>query len=750
MTDLRDIPEAPAEPAAVPPVSPLREVVRPPGHPRPALQAPAVLLEQVTKVYPRGVRALTEVSITVERGTFVVVTGPPGAGKSALLHCAAGLDEPTSGNVIIDGTAAGGLSETRRAELRRERVGFVFAPYNLVPSLTVADNIRLPLRLVGKEPDRDWLRMLVERVGLSDRLDHRPAELSDGRQRRAMIARALVTRPTVVFGDEPTGGLDPHTAGEVLDLLRDLVDGLGQTMVMVTRDPAVAAWADRALVMAGGRVRGTVNGPTAAGGAHRLTELETEAMPGSRWRPPPSAAGIATRPAPDPGTAQAHGSMFGALLRAHRTRLGLSQEKLSAESGMSVRAISDMERGRARGPQSRSTEVLGTALRLSRPELDWFHQIATAGRRRSNAFDRTLDSLPAHSGPLAGRDGEIATIRALADTAAHIQPPAPPAAAISGGPGVGKTALAIRAAYDLRDRFPDGQLFVCLGSAGRRSGSPAGALGTLLRSLGVSGELPTSLQERGAMYRSLLTGKRVLVVLDDAIDERQVRPLIAPNPHCMTLVTSRRTLAGLETARPVPLRCLSVGEALTLLEQAVGADRVAAEPEASAELVQLCGLLPLALQIMARRLANRPGLSIRRLVEQLRPAENRLTALSVDDLNVRDAFVSSYRRLSPTTQRIFRCLSLLPDHRPFDAGLAAASAGVGRDRTEEALEELIDTNLVEVTRSVRWFQLPGLLWLFARERQEEEGQEESVGGPMRFDGRPLRSRHLQVVRGEQP
>jgi hypothetical protein len=397
---------------------------------------------------------------------------------------------------------------------------------------------------------------------------------------------------------------------------------------------------------------------------------------------------------------------------------------------MSVRAISDMERGRARGPQSRSTQVLGTALRLSRPELDWFHQIATAGRRRSKAFDRIVSSLPGLSGPLAGREGEIAVIRALAEAGARFQPPA---AAISGGPGVGKTALAIRAAYDLRDRFPDGQLFVCLGCATGRPGSPAGALGTLLRSLGASGELPAALKDRCAMYRSLLDGKRVLVVLDDAADERQVRPLIAPDPHCLTLVTSRHTLAGLETARPMPLRCLSVGAALTLLEHSVGADRVAAEPEASAELVQLCGLLPLALRITAQRMASRPGLPIRRLVEQLRPAENRLTALSVDDVNMRDAFGSSYRRLTPDTRRIFRCLSLLPDHRPFDARLAATAAGVGRDRAEHALKELIDANLIEVTRSARWFRLPGLLWLFARERQEEEAQEETVGGPMCFD-----------------
>jgi putative ABC transport system ATP-binding protein len=170
----------------------------------------------------------------------------------------------------------GRLSETRRTELRRDRVGFVFQSYNLVPSLSIADNITLPLRLAGRRPDEAWLRELVERVGLSGKLARRPAELSGGQQQRAAIARALVARPAVVFADEPTGALDLRTAHAVLDLLRDLVDGLGQTVVMVTHDPAVAARADHALVMADGRVVDTVTGATAAELAHRIATLETE------------------------------------------------------------------------------------------------------------------------------------------------------------------------------------------------------------------------------------------------------------------------------------------------------------------------------------------------------------------------------------------------------------------------------------------------------------------------------------------
>jgi putative ABC transport system ATP-binding protein len=239
-------------------------------------QVPAVALERVTKTYPGGVHALNEVSLTVQPGTFVAVMGPSGSGKSTLMHCAAGLDTPTSGSAFIDGAEIGRLNETRRTELRRQRIGFVFQSYNLVPSLSIADNITLPLRLAGKAPDREWLRALVERVGLTGRLERRPAELSGGQQQRAAIARALVTRPAVVFGDEPTGALDLRTAREVLDLLRDLVNGLGQTVVMVTHDPAAAARADRALIMADGRVVDTFEAPTAAQLAHAVTALEME------------------------------------------------------------------------------------------------------------------------------------------------------------------------------------------------------------------------------------------------------------------------------------------------------------------------------------------------------------------------------------------------------------------------------------------------------------------------------------------
>ncbi|MQY13512.1 ABC transporter ATP-binding protein YtrE [Streptomyces sp. RB5] len=236
-------------------------------------RTPAIALTRVGKTYPGGVRALDDVSLTVEHGTFLAVMGPSGSGKSTLMHCAAGLDSPTEGGIAIDGHEIAGLSETRRTELRRERVGFVFQSYNLVPSLTVEDNITLPLRLAGRSPDREWLRTLVARVGLADRLGHRPGELSGGQQQRAAIVRALVTRPAVVFADEPTGALDLRGAHEVLRLLRELVDELGQTVVMVTHDPAAAARAHTALVMADGRVVETLREPTAPELADRLVAL---------------------------------------------------------------------------------------------------------------------------------------------------------------------------------------------------------------------------------------------------------------------------------------------------------------------------------------------------------------------------------------------------------------------------------------------------------------------------------------------
>ncbi|WP_018351426.1 ABC transporter ATP-binding protein [Longispora albida] len=218
------------------------------------MNADAVVLSSVTRAYPGGVTALDDVSLQVQRGEFLAVVGQSGSGKSTLLHCASGLDTPTSGSVVIGGTEVSRMNETRRAKVRREQVGFIFQSYNLVPSLSVEQNITLPLRLAGRRPDSAWLAGLVQRTGLTGLLHRAPSELSGGQRQRVAVCRALVARPAVVFADEPTGALDSVTAASVLDLLESLVDDLGQTVIMVTHDLRAAGRARRVVTMAGGRI----------------------------------------------------------------------------------------------------------------------------------------------------------------------------------------------------------------------------------------------------------------------------------------------------------------------------------------------------------------------------------------------------------------------------------------------------------------------------------------------------------------
>ncbi len=241
-----------------------------------AASAAAVALRDVRKVHGRGdgaVVALDGVSARIAPGSFMALMGPSGSGKSTFLNVAAGLDRPTSGTVALGDTDLAGLSERRLTVLRRERIGFVFQAFNLLPSLTVAQNIALPLRLGGRRPRRSTVRDVAARVGLERRLRDRPSQLSGGQQQRVAIARALVTRPEVVFADEPTGALDTHTGRDVLGLLREVVDQDGHTVVMVTHDPVAAAYADQVIMLADGRVVGTLNAPTADDVAERLAHL---------------------------------------------------------------------------------------------------------------------------------------------------------------------------------------------------------------------------------------------------------------------------------------------------------------------------------------------------------------------------------------------------------------------------------------------------------------------------------------------
>ncbi|WP_067484680.1 ABC transporter ATP-binding protein [Actinomadura hibisca] len=234
--------------------------------------ASAVRLEQVRKTYGK-VRALDGVSWAFPRGGFTAVMGPSGSGKSTFLQCASGLDRPTEGTVRIGDVDLGSLSEARRTRLRRDRIGFVFQAFNLIPSMDVEQNVTLPLRLAGREADREWLAEVVGRVGLGDRLRHRPAELSGGQQQRAALARALITRPEVVFADEPTGALDPRTAREVLRLLRETVDRTGQTLLLVTHDPVAAAWADSVVFLSEGRIVDEMVAPSPAAISARWESL---------------------------------------------------------------------------------------------------------------------------------------------------------------------------------------------------------------------------------------------------------------------------------------------------------------------------------------------------------------------------------------------------------------------------------------------------------------------------------------------
>ncbi|HZB70714.1 MAG TPA: ABC transporter ATP-binding protein, partial [Acidimicrobiales bacterium] len=218
-----------------------------------------------SKIYGRGeaeVRALDGVSVEFHAGRFTAIMGPSGSGKSTLLHCLAGLDRLTAGTVLVDGVDLSGLSDKALTLLRRERIGFVFQSFNLVPTLSALENITLPLTLGGRRPDPAWLGEVVSTVGLGDRLAHRPAELSGGQQQRVAVARALVTRPAIIFADEPTGNLDTRAGTEILGFLRRAVDELGQTTVMVTHDPVAAGFADQAVFLADGRIVDAVDGPT--------------------------------------------------------------------------------------------------------------------------------------------------------------------------------------------------------------------------------------------------------------------------------------------------------------------------------------------------------------------------------------------------------------------------------------------------------------------------------------------------------
>jgi len=231
---------------------------------------------QATKTYGRGdneVRALDSVDVALAASQFTAIMGPSGSGKSTLMHCIAGLDSLSSGQVFIGDTDLSTLNDRQLTLLRRERVGFIFQAFNLIPTLTALENITLPLTLAGRKPDRDWLTSVVDTVGLGARLRHRPSELSGGQQQRVAVARALASKPEIIFADEPTGNLDSQTGAEILSFMRRAVREMGQTIVMVTHDPVAASYADRALFLADGRIVDDMADPSADRVLDRIKQL---------------------------------------------------------------------------------------------------------------------------------------------------------------------------------------------------------------------------------------------------------------------------------------------------------------------------------------------------------------------------------------------------------------------------------------------------------------------------------------------
>ncbi|MDJ0460436.1 ABC transporter ATP-binding protein [Streptomyces sp. H27-C3] len=241
--------------------------------------AVAARATELSKVYGQGetqVVALDQVTVDFRQGEFTAIMGPSGSGKSTLMHCVAGLDSFSSGSVRIGDTELSTLKDKQLTRLRRDKIGFIFQAFNLLPTLNALENITLPMDIAGRKPDQEWLNTVIEMVGLSGRLKHRPTELSGGQQQRVAVARALASRPEIMFGDEPTGNLDSRSGAEVLGFLRNSVRELGQTVVMVTHDPVAAAYADRVIFLADGRIVDEMPHPSADGVLDRMKEFDSK------------------------------------------------------------------------------------------------------------------------------------------------------------------------------------------------------------------------------------------------------------------------------------------------------------------------------------------------------------------------------------------------------------------------------------------------------------------------------------------
>jgi tetratricopeptide (TPR) repeat protein/transcriptional regulator with XRE-family HTH domain len=404
-----------------------------------------------------------------------------------------------------------------------------------------------------------------------------------------------------------------------------------------------------------------------------------------------------------------------ALVEA-RTAAGLTQEELAQRAQISARAMHNLERGRVARPRRDTVERLVAALGLT----GWAAERFTAASRGRSSGEELPGpaQLPAELPDFTGRTSELDRLVAVLTPAAGAV-----VTAVEGGGGIGKTALAVRAAHRLRDRYPDGQLYVNLAGSRSEPVSVADALGGFLVALGVAGDqLPEDETQRAALYRSAVADRRVLVVLDDGRDAAQVRPLLPGGARCAALVTSRRRLTDLEGCTHLRLGELAEGEAVDLLGRIAGVERVAAEPSAAARLVAACGRLPLAVRIAAARLAARPTWTVASLESRLADERRRMDELAVGDLAVRASFRLSHDRLTGPQAAMFGLLGLWPG-RDLPAAVAAALAGRPTTGAEQVLEALVDVHLLETTGPGR-YRLHDLLHVFARELLADRFDEE--------------------------
>ncbi|MFI9328611.1 ATP-binding protein [Kitasatospora sp. NPDC052868] len=456
------------------------------------------------------------------------------------------------------------------------------------------------------------------------------------------------------------------------------------------------------------------------------------------------ATGIpAGTPTGDSGTADD----FCLLLARLRVLAGLTQAELAQAAGVSLRALGDMERGRTRGPQRRTVQALAAALRLDQAQAAALDQAAQSGRPRRTPVRAEAAVLAQAAAPAepaagpgadrpaeAGRPGEavysaLALPRDIADFTARedaldrlhrlardADPAHPRIVLAYGQPGLGKTAFALHAAHTLAPLFPDGQLSLDLRGMAPAPLAPREALAQILRALGVADRsVPADTEERASLFRTLVREQRLVLILDNAADEAQVRPLLPGSGPALTIITSRHVLPGLESVHRLPLDVLAPGESAALLARIAGPDRIAAEPEATGELARLCGHLPLALRIAGQRLVARPRQPVSHLVRQLAAEEYRLDVLEAGDLRVRTAFALSYRKLPAAAGLVLRRCSLTAGE-DFTAATVAPYAGLPVQQTDRYLEELTDAGLLQPAATPQRYRLHDLVRLYAGEQ----------------------------------